>query len=61
MIDPKTARALKRAADQIAAATAERNRLIVEAHRDGASLREIEKHAGISHVGVLKIVRRAQG
>lgn len=55
---PTQARALQRVADRIKADTLERNRLIVEAHQDGASLREIAEHAGITHVAVLKIIRR---
>lgn len=61
MLDPKLARALTRAADKLEAATTERNRLIVEAHQDGASLREIAEHAGITHVGVRKIIQKANG
>jgi transposase len=59
-LTPTHARALQRIADRIKADTLERNRLIVEAHRDGASLREIAQHAGVSHVAVLKIVRKAE-
>lgn len=57
-IDPKQARALQRLADRLAADTSERNRLIVEAHHGGASLREIAEHAGITHVAVLRIIRK---
>lgn len=58
MLDPTRARAIKKAADQATAATQERNRQIVAAHQEGASLREIAKHAGITHVGVKKIIER---
>lgn len=58
MIGLARARAIRKAADQLAAATEERNRLIVAAHNDGASLREIAEHAGITHVGVKKITER---
>ncbi len=58
MLDPKLARSIRRAADQASTATLERDRLIVEASRAGASLREIAEHAGISHVAVMKIIRR---
>lgn len=60
MIDPKRARAIKKAADQARAATEERNRQIAAAHHDGASLREIAEHAGITHVAVKKIVERSK-
>jgi len=46
---------------RLKADTAERDRLIVEAHKAGASLREIEKVAGITYGGVLKIIRKAAG
>jgi DNA-binding NarL/FixJ family response regulator len=58
MLDRALARRLRRTADQIATATADRERLIVEAHRAGASLREIAEHAGITHVAVMKLIRR---
>lgn len=58
-LDPPQARALARLAARLAADTEERNRLIVEAREGGASLREIAEHAGITHVAVLKIIRKA--
>lgn len=50
---------LKRLSTRLAADRTERDRLIVEAHAAGASLREIEKVAGITYGGVLKIIRKA--
>jgi hypothetical protein len=35
-----------------------RDRLIVQAHANGASLREIGDAVGMSHVGVLGVLRR---
>lgn len=58
MLDKGTARQLAKAAADLAEATERRNHWILEAHGFGASLREIAEHAGISHVAVLKIIRR---
>lgn len=60
VLDPKLARAIRRAAERAAEATTERDRLIVAASQSGASLREIAEHAGMTHTGVMKIVRRAE-
>lgn len=57
-LDPKLARQLKRQADIIAAATAERDRLIVKATEAGASTREIAAAVGLSNVGVWRIEQR---
>ena len=57
MLDKAVARQLRRAAAKIEQGTSERDRLIVEAHQAGASLREIAEHARVSHVTVLKIIR----
>jgi Mor family transcriptional regulator len=57
-LDKHTAKQLRKAADDVAEATQRRNHWILEAHGYGASLREIAEHAGISHVAVLKIIRR---
>ena len=45
-------------ADQSSAATRERDRLIWRSHAGGVSLRVIARAAGLSHVGVAKIVKR---
>lgn len=58
MLDRAVARQLHRAAVKIEQGTSERDRLIVQAHQAGASLREIAEHAHISHVAVLKIIRK---
>ena len=58
-LDPKHARELGRQADIIAAATTERNRLILEATKAGASTREIADAVGLSNVGVWRIIQRA--
>ncbi len=57
-LDKATAKQLRKAADDVAEATKRRNHWILEAHGFGASLREIAEHAGISHVAVMKIIRR---
>lgn len=48
---------LKRLSVRLKADREERNRLIIEAHAAGASLRDIEKVAGITYGAVLKIIR----
>ena len=60
-LDPKQARAIQRLADRIEADLDQRNSLIVEAHNDGASLREIAEHANMTHVAVMKIIKRTKG
>ena len=57
-LDAKLARKLRRQAEAIEAATTERNRLIIEATQAGASTREIAAAAGLSNVGVWRIVQR---
>lgn len=57
-LDAKLARKLRRQADIIKAATAERNRLMVEATNAGATTREIADAVGLSNVGVWRIVQR---
>lgn len=39
-----------------AASTAERNKAICDARREGATLREIAEVVGLTHVGVRKII-----
>lgn len=61
MLSPEIATKLDRIARRLHADRVARDRLIVEAHQAGASLREIAKAAAISHVAVLKIVRAGGG
>jgi DNA-directed RNA polymerase specialized sigma24 family protein len=51
---------LQRIAKKIAALKAERNRLILKAHTEGASLREIGTALGINHVTVKNIIERTR-
>lgn len=60
-VPPDLARRLTKIAARLDADRVERDRLIVEAHGRGASLREIAKVAGITHVAVRKIIRAADG
>lgn len=57
-VGSETVRRLRRLGRKVDEATADRNRAIVEAHRDGLSLRDIADLVGISHSGVDKIIRR---
>ncbi len=58
-LDPDVAKRLAKAARRAEEFTQERNGLIIEASKNGASLREIASHARISHIGVKKIVDKA--
>lgn len=58
MIDPKTARELSRAAKQVQSSLLRRDELIVQAHGEGAGVREIARIAGLTHPTVLNILRR---
>ena len=60
-VGPETVRRLRRLGRKVDEATVERNRAIIEAHRDGLSLRDIADLVGISYSGVDKIVRRLSG
>lgn len=51
--------ALQTAVREMLAARRKRDRLIIQCHADGASLREIAQLAGLSHAGVKKIIERA--
>lgn len=55
----ETQRALVRAGRNFDKWREERKRLIIQAHREGASLREIGIRAGLTHVAVMKILRDA--
>jgi hypothetical protein len=52
MLQPDTEKALKTAGRKVAEWTAERDRLIKQAVREGGSLREVGAAAGISHTAV---------
>lgn len=53
------ARLLERATAKAAEWIAVRDSLIRQLHGEGMSSRAIAKHAGLSHAGVQKIVKRA--
>lgn len=57
-LDDALAKRLRRAADHQERWLKERDELIRLAHIDGASYREIAAAAGLSHVGVMKIVNK---
>lgn len=59
-INPDTAREISRAARQERAFLARRNEWIVQAHREGAGLREIARAAELTHRAVAKIIERTQ-
>ena len=52
------AKRIRSAAQRISRGTAERDQAIIDAAEAGGSLREIAALAGITHVGVMKIIRR---
>ena len=54
------ARELSRAAKQVDAFRQRRDALIVQAHAEGAGLREIARAAGLTHRAVAKILERQQ-
>lgn len=57
-IDPALAKRVRAAAQAAEKKRQERDDLILKAHADGASLREIGALVGLSHVGVMKIVNK---
>ncbi len=57
-IDPVTARKLATTAAKAAQNTVERDKLIAEAYRAGASMREIGRAIGMTHPGVRSILIR---
>lgn len=57
-IDPALAKRVRAVAQAAERKRQERDELIVAAHADGASLREIAELVGLSHVGVMKIVKK---
>lgn len=60
-VDPALSRRLKRTAATLARTKGERDRLILEAHDGGASLREIGELVGMSHVGVRNVINAHRG
>lgn len=59
-LSAEAARAIAAAAERARTNTAERDRLIRDAHRAGASLREIASAAGLHFTSVRKIVKKEQ-
>lgn len=57
-IDPAMARKLANTAARAAQNTSERDKLIAEAYRSGASMRETGRIVGMSHPGVRSILIR---
>lgn len=57
-VDPALRRQLVRTATAIAKNTTERDRLIGVAYKAGGTLREIARAVGLTHPGVLNILRR---
>lgn len=58
-MDPDTARRIRRGARKLAEGQAERDDAIRQAKAEGATLREIAAVAGLSPMGVKKIVDRS--
>jgi DNA-directed RNA polymerase specialized sigma24 family protein len=57
-MDPDIARRLRAIDKRLSELDAERANLILQARHDGASLREIAEVAGMSHVGIKKLIAR---
>ena len=57
-VDPALQRRLDTVVRRIDELTAERDQLVLQARDEGASLREIAAHAGMTHVGVKKLIGR---
>lgn len=58
VLDPELAKRLERVVLRLQQLEGERDQLILEARDAGASLREIAAHAGMSHVGIKKLIGR---
>lgn len=54
----ETERRLRKAGQAVSKSLAERDLAIAQASEEGASLREIAKVVGLSHVGVKKVMER---
>lgn len=59
-LDKDIAKQLERATAKVESAVHDRDRLILLAYARGASLRDIAEVAGLTHVGVKKLVERVQ-
>lgn len=57
-LDDNLARKLRNAGKKSREWTEERDELIRLAHLDGAGVREIARAVGLSHPGVLRVIRR---
>lgn len=57
-MDPELARRLDAIVLRLQKLDAERAQLILQAREQGASLREIAAHAGMTHVGIKKLIGR---
>lgn len=57
-VDPAIARRLRAIAIRSVQLERERDELVIQAHEAGASLREIAAVAGMSHVGIKKLLGR---
>jgi hypothetical protein len=57
-VSEERAKRLRRLSRQAAEATVARDQLIVEAYLAGGGLREIARLVGLTHPGVLRILRR---
>ena len=57
-VDPKTRQRMDRIVERLNELTNERNDLMLETRQAGTSLREIAAHAGMTHVGVKKLLAR---
>lgn len=60
-VDPDDAKELRATIGKIRRLMDKRDEIVLRAHYKGASLREIADVAGMSHVGILKMVRRNEG
>lgn len=57
-VDPAIARRLRAIATKLNELDEERARLVIQAREEGATLREIAEHAGMTHVGISKLLGR---
>lgn len=57
-VDPEIAKRLNAIVLRLQRLEEERDQLILRAREEGASLREIAQHAGMTHVGIKKLIGR---
>lgn len=57
-LDPVLSKRLAAVVRRLQEMEDERDQLILQAREQGASLREIAQHAGMSHVGIKKLIGR---